>query len=445
MTIVAMSLALIVITLDLSALNVAVPAMQRSFHSDISTMQWALNGYALAFGVLMVTGGRLADLLGRRRVFLLGTALFGLAAALGGLATDAWWMIGARVIMGVAGALMLPAATGILYATLPPERAGLAGAVAVGSFGIGQSIGPLIGGALTEYLSWRWVFFIDIPAAALTFLVAWRTVSAAARTEGSRRIDYAGSVVLSLSLLALLVALDEGNDWGWGSGRVLAAYGIFAVGLAAFVLAERRAGEHALLPANVVGSRAFGAACLVALLGAPVFFSALFYLPQFMDKLLGYSPFEIGIGTLPMMASLAVCSFVAGPLYDRVGAKAVLLAGNAAMVAGCALLGFVGGDAYTGLIPGMVVLGAGLAFFASSLTTVAVTALSAAQRSLAGGIIFTIRVVGGGLGLGLTTAIVASSGEHGARFLSGFRDGFRVNAALALAGLTVALVAVRTR
>jgi EmrB/QacA subfamily drug resistance transporter len=441
MAIAAMSLALVVITLDLSALNVAVPAMQDAFHSSIGTIQWALNGYALAFAVLLVTAGRLADLLGRRRVFLAGTAVFAVAALLGGFATDVWWMIAARVVMGIGAALMLPAATGIMYSVLPADRAGLAGAFVVGSFGIGQSIGPLIGGSLTEYLSWRWVFFIDIPAAALAALGALKEVRKTPPSTEVRKIDYPGIVTLSLAVFALLFALDQGTDWGWTDPRVLGAFVISAASLVAFVLVERGAGESALIPPDVVRSRPFTAASVVALLGAPVFFSALFYLPQFMDQMRGSGAFEVGVETLPFMGALAVASFAAAPVYRLLGPKVTLSVGLVGMAAGCAALGFVSGPAYAPLVPGMILVGAGLAFFASALTTAAVTALSEAERSLASAIIFTLRVGGGALGLGLMTAIVATSSG----FLQGFRDGFRINAGFAGLALLTTLVAVRRR
>lgn len=441
MAIMAMSLALVVITLDLSALNVAVPAMERAFHSSIGTMQWALNGYALAFAVLLVTAGRLADLFGRRRVFFLGTAVFAIAALAGGFATDVWWMVAARVVMGIGAALMLPAATGIMYSVLPAERAGLAGAFVVGAFGVGQSIGPLIGGSLTEYLSWRWVFFVDIPAAALAFLVALREVRKDPPAGEERGIDYLGIALLSLAVFALLFALDQGADWGWTDPRVLGAFVLSAVSFVALVPAERRAGENALIPPDVVRSRAFTAASAVALLGAPVFFSALFYLPQFMSKVRGSSAFDVGVETLPFMGSLAIASFAAAPVYRKLGPKVTLAAGLVLMTAGCAELGFVDGPGYVRVVPGMALVGAGLAFYASSLTTLAVTALSDAERSLSSALIFTLRVGGGALGLGLMTAIVATSGA----FLDGFRDGFLVNALFAGLALLVTLVAVRRR
>jgi MFS family permease len=334
---------------------------------------------------------------------------------------------------------MLPAATGIMYSVLPADRAGLAGAFVVGSFGIGQSIGPLIGGSLTEYLSWRWVFFIDIPAAAVAFLGALREVRKAPPSTDVRKIDYLGIATLSLAVFALLFALDQGADWGWGDPRVLGAFMISAGSFGAFVLVERRAGEGALIPPDVVRNRAFTVASVVALLGAPVFFSALFYLPQFMDQMRGSSAFEVGVETLPFMGALAVASFAAAPVYRLLGAKVALSVGLVGMAAGCASLGFVSGSAYIPLVPGMILVGAGLAFFASALTTAAVTALSDAERSLASAIIFTLRVGGGALGLGLMTAIVATSSG----FLQGFRDGFRINAGFAGLALLTTLVAVR--
>jgi EmrB/QacA subfamily drug resistance transporter len=441
MALLAMSLALVVITLDLSALNVAVPAMQRAFHSSIGTMQWALNGYALAFAVLLVTAGRLADLLGRRRVFFAGTIVFAAAALAGGFATNVWWMIAARVVMGLGASLMLPAATGIMYSVLPPARAGLAGAFVVGSFGIGQSIGPLVGGSLTEYLSWRWVFFVDIPAAAIAFLVTLREVRPEPPAEQERRFDYGGIATLSLAVFALLFALDQGADWGWTDPRVLGAFVVSAGSFALFPIVERRAGENALIPADVFRSRAFTAASAVALLGSPVFFSALFYLPQFMDQLRGSSAFETGVETLPFMGALAVASFAAAPVYRKLGPKVALAIGLVGMAAGCAALGLVDGPDYAPLVPGMVLVGAGLAFYASSLTTAAVTALDESERSLASAVIFTFRVGGGALGLGLMTAIVATSGG----FLPGFQDGFRINAGFSVLALVVTLWAVRRR
>jgi EmrB/QacA subfamily drug resistance transporter len=415
--------------------------MEDAFHASVGTIQWALNGYALAFAVLLVTGGRLADLLGRRNVFVVGTLIFAISALLGGLATNVWWMIAARVAMGAGAALMLPAATGIMYAALPARSAGLAGAFIVGSFGIGQSIGPLIGGVLTEFVSWRWVFFIDIPAALLALLGALKEVRADRASHGERRIDYFGIVTLSLSVFALLFALDQGTDWGWGDPRVIAAFAVCALSFGAFVLVERHVGEHALIPPDVVRSRTFAAVGGVALLGAPVFFSALFYLPQFMDKVRGSSAFEVGLEMLPFVGALAVASLAAAPVYTRFGPKWTIAGGLVLMTAGCVALGFVSGPGYAQLVPGMILVGAGLAFFASSLTTAAVTALADSERSLAGAIIFTLRVGGGALGLGLMTAIVASSSA----FLDGFRTGFRVNAVFAALALLVTLLAVRRR
>jgi len=200
-------------------------------------------------------------------------------------------------------------------------------------------------------------------------------------------------------------------------------------------------GEHALNPPDVVAGRQFTAASVVGLLGAPVFFSALFYLPQFMDVMRGSSAFDVGVETLPFMGALAVASFAAAPVYTRLGAKAALAIGLGGMLAGCAALGFVSSADYLPVVPGMVLAGAGLAFFASALTTVAVTALDDSEHSLAGAIIFTFRVGGGALGLGLMTAIIASSST----FLEGFRTGFRINAGFAVLALIVTLVAVKRR
>jgi EmrB/QacA subfamily drug resistance transporter len=447
---VAMALAVFVIANDVTALSVALPAIESDFDADVGTAQWVISAYALIFGVLIVPGGRLADLFGRRRIFFVGAAIFAVFSLLGGLAPDAWVLITCRALMGIGGALMWPATLGMTYSILPAERAALAGGLIIGSAGFGNAAGPLIGGFLTDTLSWRWILFLNLPIAALACLVTWRAVPESRGDDVERRLDYVGVAALSLGLIALLVALDEVDAYGWTSPGILA---LLAVG---FVLNERHVGDRALVPRDVMSNRRFAAACVATLLMSPTFFVSLVYLPQFMQKILGYSPVEAGLGLLPMMGVFALVSFAAGPLYERLGPRPVLAAGAACLVAGPALISLVEtGDSWAQLVPGMVVLGAGVGLFYSSITTEAVTALDPSRASLAGGIVYMFQVAGGSVGLGIATAVFTARAGDGlsssvervlrASFESGFQATFLVVAVVALAGFVVTVLFVGRR
>jgi EmrB/QacA subfamily drug resistance transporter len=401
----AMALAVFVIANDVTALTVALPRIEAEFDSDVSTVQWVINAYALVFGMLIVTGGRLADLFGRRRLFLVGALVFAAFSVLGGAAQDVNWLIACRGLMGIGGAIMWPATLGMTY-TLLSARAGLAGGLIIGSAGFGNAAGPLLGGVLTDSLSWRWVLFVNLPIAALAAFAVWRTVPESRGGEEDRHVDYAGIVVLSLGVVALLLALDLGSDLGWGSWEIIALFVAAPALLGLFVWIERRAGNRALLPPDVLGNKGFRAVCLSVLLMSPTFFAALMFLPQYMQKILGYSPLGAGAGLLPMMAVFAGVSFFAGTLYDRLGPKPVVSIGALAITGGLLLASLAGADsAYGALVPGMVVLGLGIGLFYSSVTTAGVTAVDPSRSSLAGAIVYMFQVAGGSIGLGLTTAV----------------------------------------
>jgi EmrB/QacA subfamily drug resistance transporter len=435
----AMAVAVLVIANDFTALSVAIPAIESAFGTDVTTSQWVINGYALVFGVAIVTGGRLADMFGRRRVFFIGCAIFAAFSLVGGAAPSIALLLAARALMGIGGALMWPAIMGMTYALLPKGKEGLAGGLILGAAGFGNAIGPLIGGGLTDTLGWRWIFFLNLPIAAFAILVTWRVVRSDEATTDDRRLDWLGVATLSVGLLSMLLALDQSTDEGWTNPRILALFGLSMVALAAFVFVERRAGTKALIPHDVLENRAFFSACMSVLLMSAIFFAALLYVPQFMMKTLGYSAVKAGAGLLPMMGVFAATSFAAGPLYARVGPKRIVCAGAAFLAAGMFLLSFVQASShYAALVPGMVVLGVGIGLFYSSITTAAVTALDPSRSSLAGGIVYMFQIGGGSIGLGLNTAIVASS----AVLADGIRTAFRVDAALAVSGLVVAALFV---
>src|SRR5215470_10792882 len=210
LALVAMGLGVFVIANDFTALSVAIPNIEADLHTTLTKSQWVINGYALVFGVLIVTGGRLADLLGRKRMFMVGASIFAAFSLLAGLMPNVTLLIACRMLMGVGGALMWPAVLGMTYALLPESKAGLAGGLILGVAGVGNAVGPLLGGLLTQLLSWRWVFYLNLPIAAFACLVTWRVVERDKGAAPDQRIDYAGVTTLSLGLLALLLALDEG-------------------------------------------------------------------------------------------------------------------------------------------------------------------------------------------------------------------------------------------
>ncbi len=411
MALVAMGLGTFVIANDFTALDVALPAVEKDFDVDVGTAQWVINAYALVFGLAIVTGGRLADMFGRRKIFFIGTGLFAGFSLLGGLSPNIEVLIGTRVGMGVGGALMWPAILGMTYAALPASRAALAGALILGVAGIGNAAGPLLGGALTELFSWRYIFFLNVPVAAFAVAV---TMAKMHQTEDPQRegIDYAGMASLSLGLLCLLLALDQGTDWGFGDPRIIGLLVASVIFIISFGFIEPRVGERALIPVSVLRNRNFAGAAVAVLLMSAVFFVVVLYVPQFLIKILDYSPFEAGLALLPMMGTFALTSFSAASIYDRIGPRASISIGAVALVVGTFALSLLPEDGgYSSVVVGLFVVGFGLGLFYSSITTSAVTSLPESRASLAGGIIYMCQIAGGAIGLASITALFTSVSE----------------------------------
>jgi EmrB/QacA subfamily drug resistance transporter len=433
----AMALGVFVIANDFTAPSVAIPNIEHDLSTSLTKAQWVINGYALVFGVLIVTGGRLADLFGRKRMFMIGGVIFAGFSLLAGLVPGVGLLIAARMLMGIGGALMWPAILGLTYALLPDSKAGLAGGLILGVAGLGNAVGPMLGGFLTDEFSWRWVFFVNLPITAIAMFVTWRRVPESREATAQRHIDYGGIALVSTGIVLLLVGLDEGSTEGFGSPAILALFGIGALLLLAFFRFERGQGEGALVPRDVLRNRVFSAACLATLLMSAIYFSALLYVPQFFEKVLGDSALRAGAGLLPLMGVFAVTSFVGGSLYNRIGGRIVVAAGAACLGVGILLLSFVDSSStYGAFVPGMIVLGVGVGLFYSAVTTIAVTALDPSRSSLAGGIVYMCQIAGGAVGLGLNTALVTSESS----LPDGIALAFKVDALLALAGLVVILV-----
>ncbi len=434
----AMAISVFVIANDVTALSVALPQIESDFDAGVSTVQWVINAYALVFGVLIVTGGRLADMLGRRRVFFIGSAIFVAFSVLGGAAQDELWLIACRALMGIGGAMMWPAVLGMTFGLLPAEKAGLAGGLVLGVAGLGNAAGPLIAGVLTDFLDWRWVFFINLPIALAAIIITRRNVSES-RAGGHVGIDYIGIVTLSAAVILVLIALDVGTAEGFGDPLVLVMMVVGLLLLAVFAFVERRTGAAALVPRRVTASVQFTSAVLSVMAMSVVFFAVLVFVPQLAEKDQGWSALEAGAGLLPLMLLFAGVSFLAGRLYNRLGARVVVSSGAACLTLGVLWLAFTIGSSYALLVPGLVVMGTGVGLYYSAITTAAVTAVPASDNSLAGGIVYMAQIAGGSIGIGLNTAIVLSANT----LADGIRTAFFVDAALGLVGTVVAVALIR--
>ncbi|MGK2956285.1 MAG: MFS transporter [Solirubrobacterales bacterium] len=439
----AMAMGVFVIANDITAMNVAVPAIEKDFDTSVTTVQWVVNSYSLAFGVLIVTGGRLADLFGRKEAFFVGAGIFGAFSLLGGAAQSEAWLIACRAAMGVGGALMWPAVLGMTFALLPADKAGLAGGLILGVAGIGNAVGPMIGGALTEFVSWRAILFLNIPIAITAILFVYFLIQQPKPESTDRKIDYGGIVTVTLGLVIFMVALDQVVDLGWTDPRIIIGCAISVLLLVTFTRIERRSGEHALIPRDVMSNTTFRAACFAILFLSTTFFGALFYMPQYMEKEFGYSAFQSGLGLLPFMAVFAATSFVAGPLYNRLGGKLIVSVGAGLIAVGPFLIsqGISDGGSIAAVVPGMAVLGVGVGLFYSGITTIAVTSVDESRSSLAGGIVYMFQIAGGSVGLALTTTVFASQSG----LISGLHAAFRLDAGLAIVGFLITLFFVGGR
>ncbi|MBV9049922.1 MAG: MFS transporter [Solirubrobacterales bacterium] len=446
-----------VIVIDAAIVNVALPSIGAHLHFARDDLSWVVNAYTLTFGGFLLLGGRLADLLGRRRMFMIGLVVFSLASLAGGIAQSEAWLITARAIQGLGAAIVSPAALSIITTTFAEgaerNRAlGIWGAVA----GAGGAAGVLLGGILTSGLSWRWVLFVNVPIGITAAALAPRTLVESHADDGTSSFDVPGAVTVTAGLALLVYAVVDAVNVGWGSTTTILRLAGAAVLLIAFVAIELRE-RQPLMPFSIFRLRTLRGANIVGLLIGMSLFSMFFFISLYLQNVMHYSPIKTGISYLPLAAGIIISAGLASQLVTRVGFKPPLIAGMV-LIAG-ALIWFsrvpgVGGS-YLGDVLGpslLAALGLGLAFV--PVTIAAVTGTQPKEAGLASGLINTSQQVGGALGLAILATVANSqtqssthAGIHnGAIALTkGFDRAFLVGAGFAIAGALLAALLIASR
>jgi EmrB/QacA subfamily drug resistance transporter len=443
-------LAQFMVILDVSVVNVALPSIREDLDFSAVNLQWVVNAYTLTFGGFLLLGGRAADLLGRRRVFLAGLIGFAVASLVGGLSTSQGMLVVARAVQGLGGAVVAPATLAIITTTFPEGFERSRALAAWGAMGaVGGSTGNLLGGVLTELLGWQWILFINVPVGVIGALGALRFIPERTRADiGERHYDVSGAVSVTAGLVLLTYAIVRTDVNGWGSAETLLVGGAGLGLLALFVWIERHA-RRPLMPLRIFASRTLTAANLVIFtLGASAF-AMWYFVSLYLQQVLGFTPIEAGLSFLPMTGAIIVASTVAGRLATRLGPGRVLAVGMA--VVGLGLLLFTGvspGGSYLSdvLAPGVITTtGIGLAFVPTTIAAMA--GVERADAGLASGLVNTSRQVGGSLGLAVLATLatqhtqdVANGGAVTAAALTaGFHRAFLVGGCFALAGALLAL------
>jgi EmrB/QacA subfamily drug resistance transporter len=406
LALVVIAAAQLMVVLDATIVNVALPHIQAALGFSGSGLEWVVNAYALTFGGLLLLGGRAGDILGRRRVFIAGIALFALASLLGGFATSQVWLLGARAIQGVGAAIVAPTALSLITTTFPegPRRNRAMGVYAAMSIG-GAAIGLLLGGVLTSYVSWRWVFFVNVPIAIVVLLMAPRVLGESERHTG--RFDLPGAITGTLGLASLVYGLSSAATTAngvshWGDTKVLASLGAAVVLLLTFVFIESRS-QHALLPLRIFRDRNRSGANLILLCVGTALFGMFFFLTIFVQTVWGYSPVKTGVAYLPMVGTIMLMAGVSSQLVGRIGARPLLIAGSSFAAGGMFWLSritehstYVGG-----LLGPIIVTAAGLGMLFMPLTLVALNRVQERDAGVASSLVNTGQQVGGSIGLAI--------------------------------------------
>jgi EmrB/QacA subfamily drug resistance transporter len=440
------------VVLDIAIVNVALPSIQADLGFSQESLQWVISAYALLFGGFLLLGGRAADLLGRRRLFIAGLVIFSAASLVSGLAWSDESLIIARAAQGFGAAIITPAALAILMTTFSEGRernAALGVWGAVGAFG--AVAGVLLGGILTDALSWEWIFYINVPV-GLAALALAPLLLMESRDTGVKSFDALGAVLVTAGLITLVYGITQSNDYGWGSAETIGLFTVAGVLLAAFVAWEARAKEP-LMPFSIFRIRTVAAANISGLILGTVTFSMFLMLTLYMQQVLTYSPMKTGVAYLAVAGTAIIWSTVAAQLVNRVGVKPVIAAGMAFLAAG--LLYFtqvsVGGSYLGDLLPGFLLIAIGLGFSFVPISIAALAGVRSAEAGLASGLFNTSQQIGGALGIAALSAVATQKTEDGVAsgtplpkaLTDGFESAFIWGGIVAILGILVALVLVR--
>ena len=447
-----------IVVLDASIVNVALPSIGKGLHFSEQNLPWVVNAYVIAFGGFLLLGGRAADLLGRRRVFMVGLGVVAVASLFAGFATTQGELIAARAAQGLGAAIVSPAALSIVT-TLFRDGAernkalGAWGAVA-GSAG---AAGVLLGGILTDSLGWEWVLWVNVPVALIALALTPGLLPESRSESATRHFDAAGAVTVTAGLSLLAYALLDASSSGWGSTKIVSLLVLAAALLGAFVIIEQRS-KAPLVPFRIFRLRTLTGANVVGLLLGASLFSMFFFISLYMQQVLGYGPLKAGVSYLPLAATIIVSAGIASQLVTRLGFKPVLLTGFAFIAAGLIWFGQVAWNgSYAADILGPSLLAAvGLGFSFVPVTIAAVSGVAQREAGLASGLINTSQQIGGALGLALLATIANSrtadlmTTAHGPHALKqaltdGFQSAFLTGAGFALLGFVIALVLIRRR
>ena len=402
----AMCFALFMIMLDNTVVNVALPSIQRSLHTTLGNLEWTVNAYTLTFGVLLVTGGRMGDIFGRRRMFLSGVVLFAVSSAAIGLAPSDSLLIAGRAIQGVGAAFMMPATLSIITNTFPAAERGRAIGTWAGVSALALALGPVVGGALTQYVSWRAIFFINVPVAVGAVAVTLFATHESRDETIDRTIDIPGIATLSIGLTALILALVESTSWGWGSTKVIALLAIAAIGLVAFMLVERKYSAAPMVQFEFFKSRTFFGANLVAFIVSFAMLATFFFLALYMQNIKGYSPLQAGVRFLPSTVVIILVAPIAGRLSDRIGPRPLMTAGLLIVAGSLFWQGHLQVDTSYGFLVGaFMLMGLGMGLVMSPMSTAAMNSVQVAKAGVAGGILSMSRMVGGTFGVAAVGAL----------------------------------------
>ncbi len=408
--------ALAAFTLDETVVGVALPSIRDDLGTSQVASHWVVNAYLLVLAGFVAAAGRLADIFGLRRTFVSGAVVFGLASLASGLAQDPGWLIGARAVQGLGAAMMLPTSLAMVTTVFPGRQRGLALGVYVACGGAALALGPVVGGALSEALSWRWIFFVNLPVVVAVIGVIMAVWRAPARAGERPPIDLPGTAALVVGLSGIVLALMQGSTWGWDSPATLASLGLGAIAIAIFWARELRATEP-LIEVRLFRGGTFTGSNLAIFTGQMAMSATVVFLALYLQDELGLSPLVAGLALLPGVVTTIVSPLLAGRASDRFGPRRPILAGLAGV--GIALTGIALAttqDEYWPLVPALVLWGAAIAFTFTPPQSAIMATVPPAMQGEAGGISRTSQMIGGTIGIAVFSAILSGGGDFGALF-----------------------------